>query len=505
VPVQGTTGAAVQTAITDAAPDDVLYLPGGDYLFTQTVTVSKPLTICGAAELQNVAVMEAGTEVPPTWSGTPSRCYAETHITLLSATSDNVKLVGLKVEGIATTSGTGIGIKIAGHDNLTVSGCEAAHHMEGVAFSQSKGGLVQASYLHDNHVSGMGYGVVISGTSMAQGGSRVVMRQSEFAGNRHDIASNSPDTRWLADHCYFRDNYQGSGFNQPAVDAHPQGDSTLRLTVRNSRFKNTRPMGMKCGIWELTNNHFDSSCGSVINEMILIGAPTHNGNVIPTAASHDIYIGENVNQSGKALAKVLTWSYPPTKWVAYNLFVDGVLWEAANTTYPPLATSPKPLVGHIYVTPAGGTEVLETITRDTWYDLHLMAVDAQGSSDIAVVGAQLLAEGKAAHDPDLVSQGAFSSADSYYLRFEGTSAFSRETDGSSQWTKLTAKGLYLDPTASSWAAQGSHRVHVKAKFRLLLQAAPGAWRIYGLARDKSNNLPISAWLADQEGWPIAVK
>ena len=153
------------------------------------------------------------------------------------------------------------------------------------------------SFLHDNALDGMGYGVVVSGTQMTEGGSTVLISESEFALNRHAIASNSPETRFAVERCYFHDTNPSQ--LQPDVDAHPQGLSTLRLVVRDSTFVRTRPIGVKAGSMEITGNRFDSSCGDVIGQMILFGQPTHNGNIIADAYMHDVYIGGNRNESGQ--------------------------------------------------------------------------------------------------------------------------------------------------------------------------------------------------------------
>jgi len=275
--------------------------------------------------------------------------------------------------------------------------------------------------------------------------------------------------------------------------------------VRNSNFKHTRPIGVKAGSMEITGNLFDSSCGDVINQMILLGQPTHNGNIIPGGYMHDIYIGNNRNESGKDLLTVYTFDYPPEKYVAYNLYADGELWESVHVDYPPYDVDPRPLVGHMFVTAPGGTDPLATITRDSWYDLHVLAVDPQGAGDLAEVAAQIVDLGHYPHVADPTADGTFAAAGDYFIRRDPSTTWAREGEADGTWTTISGMGSYLDAASSSWTEDGSNRVHAVLRFKLLPAAAPGSWRLYGYVRDAEGNLPISAWLENQEGWPIRVQ
>ena len=85
--------------------------------------------------------------------------------------------------------------------------------------------------MHENYRDGFGYGVSITGPTMATGGSEGTISHNEFTYNRHAIASNSPDTRFVVADNYFHDNDLSQW--QACVDTHPQGGFTLRAVVRD--------------------------------------------------------------------------------------------------------------------------------------------------------------------------------------------------------------------------------------------------------------------------------
>ena len=82
ITVSNFTSSAIQSAIDSASNGDTIYLPKGSYDFSNTVTLTKSLTLQGEGVLMNVGVVEPGTENedPYWWSGL-SRCYT-THIDL---------------------------------------------------------------------------------------------------------------------------------------------------------------------------------------------------------------------------------------------------------------------------------------------------------------------------------------------------------------------------------------------------------------------------------------
>ncbi|SVE49885.1 uncharacterized protein METZ01_LOCUS502739, partial [marine metagenome] len=58
--VQGFNDAAIQAAVRRAAAGDTVRLPAGDYVFTGTVTVDRPLVLVGAGRLLDVGIIEPG-------------------------------------------------------------------------------------------------------------------------------------------------------------------------------------------------------------------------------------------------------------------------------------------------------------------------------------------------------------------------------------------------------------------------------------------------------------
>ena len=518
--VEGFTSGAVQEAVHAASAGDTLFLPAGEYAFTGTVVIDRSLTLLGAAELLDVGVVEPGEpNDPPYWDGAPSVCLTEDpDLELFRVVSDAVTLERLKLVGAIThESGAGDGLVVLDHDRLAVRNCEITRFRKGVDLRNSRGCVVTGSYLHENYRNGFGYGVSITGPVMATGGSEVSIYGNEFAFNRHSIASNSPETRFTVESNYFHDNDLVEW--QACVDTHPQGGYTIRAVVRDNIFERTRPMAFKSGSLEITGNYFDPGCGDYsvggYSRMMDFGDPTHNGEFIPQAILHNIYIGDNVNATDpwRRLLWVDEYDYEDeTRFVAYNVFVDGRLFThnsaLSNAPRHPFPdSSASPLVGHMYVTLPDSEERLHRIEAGLWYDLHAFAVDPQGYEDIAEIGVQIASARSLPPDPESrLEQQHFSAAESYFIRGTGTTLQSRQTEGSSGWSDVTGiEGYYVDGASSKWSGAGRHRLRMRTRFRLSEQAAGGSWRIFGYARDQDGNLPVPPWHETLEGWPIEVE
>lgn len=519
IKVNGFTDEAVQEAVESASSGDIVVFPEGEYSFNNTVVINKSITLLGAAEFMNVGVVEPGEpNDPPYWDSSPSVCFTENiDLNLFHVNSNAVTIKNLKLAGSVThEDGTGRGIRINGYNRLTVVNCEITRFLIGVDFTNSLQGIVTGCYLIENYRDGFGYGVSVTGITMASGGSEVVISENEFSFNRHSIASNSPETKFVVENNYFHDNDLSQW--QACVDTHAQGGYTLRLVVRNNIFERTRPMAFKSGSLEITGNYFDPGCGDYsvggYSRMIDFGGPTHNGEFVPEAILHNIYIGDNINDSDplKRLIWVDDYDYSgETKFVAFNMFVDGRLFRYnsyLNPTprHPFPGSSPNPFVGHMYVTLPSADQHVDTIESNTWYDLHVLAVDPEKAENIVEIGAQLVNSELITREAyDNINQGMFAVAGNYFIRSEGSYVYSREEDGSADWNDVTEnEGMYVDGTKTTWAADGSHRIHFTARFRVSDQAVRGKWRLYGYARDNEGNLPIPAWHEFLEGWPIDV-
>ena len=518
--VDGFTSEAVQQAVFSASDGDTLLFPAGDYVFTGTVVIDRSLTLRGAAQLMEVGVVEPGEpNDPPYWEGTPSACItADPDLLMFRVESEAVTFEGLKLVGAIThETGSGDGIAVLNHDRLVVRSCEITRFRKGVDLMNSRGSVVTGSYLHENYRNGFGYGVSITGPVMAAGGSEVSIYRNEFTFNRHSIASNSPETRFAVESNYFHDNDLVEW--QACVDTHAQGGYAIRAVVRDNIFERTRPMGFKSGSLEITGNYFDPGCGDYsvggYSAMLDFSIPTHNGEFIPQAILHDIYIADNVNATDpwRRLLWVDDWEYEgETKFVAYNVFVDGRLFRhnSALSSAPWHAfpdSSASPFVGHAYVTLPDSEERVHSIEAGLWYDLHAFAVDPQGYQDIAEIGVQIASVRSLPPDPeDRLRQRDFSAVESYFIRGTGDSLHSRETEGSPDWSDVTGvEGSYVDGASSKWSGRGRHRLRLRARFRLSDQAVGGIWRIFGYARDQDGNLPIRPWHEQLEGWPIEVE
>lgn len=519
ITVNGFTIVAVQQAIDISSPGDTIFFPPGEYLFDNTVTVNKSLTLLGASGLQDVCVVEPGEpNDPPYWDGTPSFCHAENgDVGLFEVEADNVGFKNLKLKGQTThQNGEGTGILFYESNYFMVKDCEISRFCRGVECSQSRHGIITGCYIHENYFDGLGYGISVVGTQMAVGGSEVNIYENEFTLNRHAIASNSPETKFAVENNYFHDNDLSQ--LQACVDTHPHGGTTLRVIVRNNIFERTRPMGFKSGSMEITGNYFDPGCGDFsvggYSRMINFGDPEHNGVYVPLASLHDIYIGNNINDTDPEqwLFTVDNYVYPgneDTMFVVYNMFVEGSLFTyneydpSEQFAFPD--SCPKPFVGYIFVTQPGSEELTDTIEINTWYDMHVMAVDPQGSGDILEIAVQIVDTTQFDHTPDIINEGTFSASGNYFMRCDENNVYLRQDEGSTLWSNITGtEGLYIDGSNTTWDTNGSHRIHLITRFKLLEQALHGKWHFYAYVSDMDNNLPVSAWYENQEGWPIYV-
>ena len=282
--------------------------------------------------------------------------------------------------------------------------------------------------------------------------------------------------------------------------------------MRNNAFENTRPIDVKTGSVEITGNRFDRLCGEWWpRSPIYLGPPEHNDKMVSQARLHDLYIGGNLNETGHPLIHVRTFDYADgKKWVAYNVFVDGDLHSATHPEHPPPASDPRPLIGHIYVTAPDEHVPLTTIRRNIWYDLHVMACDPEGASDIAQIHVRIVDRGQVARVSGN-EERLFDPMGDYFLRSEGKSVFVREDRQSDRWTDRSGwQGKYVDARPGegkqTWEPYGSHRLRLVLRFRLLPEARPGrGWRLEGYAVDRAGNTPIPVWYDQQEGWPLNVE
>ena len=255
-----------------------------------------------------------------------------------------------------------------------------------------------------------------------------------------------PGSPWRTN--YFHDNDLVQW--QACVDTHPQGGYAIRAVVRDNIFERTRPMAFKSGSLEITGNYFDPGCGDYsvggYSRMLDFGDPTHNGNHIAEAVLHNIYIGDNVERHGSVAPAAVGGRLrlrggdevrglqPVRRRPALQVQQRPEL--CARHPFPD--SSPSPFVGHMYVTLPGAEERVDTLETNTWYDLHALAVDPQGANDIAEIGVQLISSGRlASATGDRIALKEFSAGDSYFIRGASGSVYSREEEGSADWTDLT--------------------------------------------------------------------
>ena len=496
-----------------ASAGDTLVFPRGEYLFTETVVIDRSITLVGAAKLVDVSVVEPGEpNDPPYWDSPPSVCYtADSDLDLFHVASDAVAFKSFKLVGAIThEAGTGDGIVVVGHDQLEIDNCEITRFRKGIDFRNSRGGVVTGSYLHENYRNGFGYGISITGTTMATGGFR-----GRDSAQRIHLQPPFHCLQQPADSVHrgkqLLPRQRPGAVAGPASIPIPKAGTRFAPWSATTSLSAPGPWPSRAAGLEITGNYFDPGCGDYsvggYSRMLDFGEPTHNGNHIAEAVLHNIYIGDNVNatEPWRRLLWVDDYEYEgETKFVAYNLFVDGRLFKynsalSSAPRHPFPDSSPSPFVGHIYVTLPDAEERVDTLATNTWYDLHALAVDPQGANDIAEIGVQLISAGRLATG-DRIALEEFSARDSYFIRGASGAVYAREEEGSAAWTDRTEiEGLYVDGAETAWGTAGRDRIRFTARFRVSDQALGGRWRMFGYARDQDGNLPValgtSCWRA----------
>ena len=335
----------MDTLTLSEAKQRIVILPAAKYVFTSTVEVPENTIIKGGGILRNVGAVELGpVDELPYWDPPTAHCItSDRDLIMFQVKGDNVTFMNLKIEGAVTSYDTGSGTGIYVYDcrNIMIVRCELFYHRMAIWFANSQGKVI-GSYIHKNYRSGYGYGICIVGDSMETGGSQVVITDCEFARNRHDLASNSPQTIWELRKCYFRE--ADPVLKQFSVDTHPHGGRSLRFAVINCTFKNSNPIYLSSGTGEIKYNRFHSTCGNwcVYGTPIYFGPPEHNGVYVPNQPKqdlgkpklHDIQIEGNINETGKPLLLIRRYNFPDDiegpKPVAENVWVDGELVDMAS-------------------------------------------------------------------------------------------------------------------------------------------------------------------------------
>ncbi len=480
--VNGSDGTAIQAAC-DALKNTggVVWLPAGNYLVYSKITVYADTTICGAGILENVR----GSGGAPKWEGR-SRCYAvDPDLRLFETKGDRVTFAHMMVEGASTDpknkTRKGNGIHATGTEEFRMVNCEVTGNVMGLVLRESKKAIVEKSYFHHNLRWGLGYGICVIGKTMAQGGSRVVIRDCEFATNRHDIASNSPKTWWAAIRCTFRDNDPVT--NQAAVDTHPHGYDTLRYYLADCTFENTRPTSFRAGTGSILRNRFKSSCGWWYSSMIKVGIPEHNGTFVD-CTFHDSYIADNTNQSGKKLFASRSYNYSDKWWKpkrrvpVFSTFLGGSKWS--SFLWSPIRTNSRPVVGEIYLSKTGSSKRTHHVLKGKKYDVHAMVLDPQGRKNLKSLTVYLA--------PMKHWDGSFDPNEAYSAKVE----IQGKKVGPG-WDSRTGK-WHANVSNLSIKTKGNDRYHVK--FRVKIPAdvdISGPYRLVAFARDKNQHVSLNHW------------
>lgn len=534
ITVNGFTGEAIQAAIDVAAPGDEIYLPAGTYSIKETIKIQKPIIMRGAAKLLNVGEIEwdivdnPDNNIPPEWDSQPTELVYDESVPytfdMIEVITENVRFEDIRfVGGLEDQDGydqrteniqSSIDLRLNGVELITgygeVYGCEFTRHSQGLVMAGigiDKTMIVRNSYFHENFRKHSGYGVV----SESYGMGTLDVRESEFMRNRHDVIAST------AINFSVIDNYMHT--NDPVVreysiDLHPAAYYDGRMVVRNNVMLNTGWVIFHAGSGEVTGNYF----GPYENDYnpVYIG-PGNKEVFLNQSKPHGIYIGRNTNATGKdytvvdgvdKLAVLRHYDFdktdndPTEEYLAYNVFENGVLYESVYDQYETHTSEPVPKLGDMFVTDTESGEVVREIEKGKWYDLHAMAVDPQGADNIEKIGLQIRSE-----DYDYLpgnENGQYQADGNFFIEADETGLRVRETEGSSDWSVLTEKSVYVDGSASSFENDASHQKELTVRFKIPANAPDGLWYLNGYTIDKDGNLPSELEYYDQISWEVQV-
>lgn len=534
ITVDSFTGEAIQAAIDAAQDGDEIFLPAGTYKIKDTILIQKPIIMRGAAKLLNVGEIEwdivesEENNIAPVWDGTPTELVYDESVPytfdMIEVITESVHFEDIRfVGGLKDQDGydprtedvqNSIDLRLNGVEIITgyaeVHGSEFTRHSQGLVMAGlgwDKTLKVRNSYFHENFRKSSGYGVV----SESWGRGTLDIRDSEFARNRHDVIAST------AINFYVIGNYHHS--NDPVVkeysiDLHPAADSTGRMVVRDNVMLNTGWIVYHGGSGEVTGNYFGPY--ELDYDGVNIG-PSGGTTFLEKSKPHDIYIGRNINATGKdymtvngvsKLADLRTYDFDtsdsdPTKhYQAYNVYEDGVRYESVYTDYAPMHSDPAPKLGDMYVTEVDTGEIVKTVEQGVWYDLHAKAVDPQGADDIAKIGLQL----RSANHAYLPGNegGTYDAEGNFFIEVDESGLQVRETAGSGDWTALTGEGVFADGSQYTYANDASHQKGFTIRFRIPESAPEGQWYLNGYTVDQAGNIPWELDYLDQMSWEVNV-
>jgi parallel beta-helix repeat protein len=264
VTVTGNTDSAIQTAI-DSLNDQpgIVFLPAGDYDILNTIKVPAGVILEGAGLDRTRLIHRSDND-------------------MLSISGDNVRITGLEFEGPVDY----YAIRCGGKKNLYVDHCD----MHGFKYANAVTYYCSATFehnnIHDNPVSGYGYGIMVTS------GAYAMVRNNAFSNNRHSIASGGKGAEpgWNTGYDFIHNHIEkdDNTAKDVAVDGHAgiQG----RIRISDNVLENiTYGIGLRDGWGEIRRNTFRNISGYILK----LDEPTYSGTWIPGGGIHNFHIDNN--------------------------------------------------------------------------------------------------------------------------------------------------------------------------------------------------------------------
>jgi parallel beta-helix repeat protein len=201
---------------------------------------------------------------------------------MISISGDNVRITGLEFEGPVDDHA----IRCGGNKNAYIDHCE----MHGFKYANAVTNFCSATFehnnIHDNPVSGYGYGIMVTS------GAYAMIRNNEFSNNRHSVASGGKgaEPNWNTGYDFIHNHIEkdDNTARDVAVDGHAGIHGRIRISD-NVLENITYGIGLRDGWGEIRRNTFRNISGYILK----LDEPTYSGTWIPSGGIYNFYIDNN--------------------------------------------------------------------------------------------------------------------------------------------------------------------------------------------------------------------
>ena len=265
VTVSGNTDSDIRSAIDSLrGQPGIVSLPSGEYAINSQFTLPSGVILEGIGP------------------GRP-RLINKTDGYILSISGNNVRITGVEFEGPKDY----YAIYIGGHKNLYVDHCDMHGFKYANAISNFASATFEHNHIHDNPVSGYGYGIMVTS------GAYAMVRKNEFSNNRHSVAAGgrSDEPGWNTGYDFILNHIEKDENTavDVALDAHAGAHGRIRISdnvIENIRYG----IGLRDGWGEIRRNTFQNVSGYILK----FDKPIYsNGSWVEGGGVNNFYIDHN--------------------------------------------------------------------------------------------------------------------------------------------------------------------------------------------------------------------